>query len=387
MTETEDWYERLARASSLDGDDAAIRFTARYEPIGGAGDKVSPPTYPVDSPEKSPYLIEERWDDSGAKVDVVLLDSRQAQANRCEEALQDEIDAGRIELPHLVLSTVAHGTPIRITSLEAPHRSRDAYFRDAEDTNGQPFDATEAGAALRAVRPEDAAPMYRHSPADLVYGVWDSHRDLRLATRFPRVYTSEMVGWDVVAGRRAAGRFDLVVSGGRKVLGGQENWEPGDGSKGTRLSKFGHGSIPPSEARGGGVVARRLTRAGSIGFAGLARVRFGELPEAAARAGRAVLATLALLGDRAAFGHPAVFLRSGCELVLAGETLAWVGRSGREHPFTLDLDGARELFAHAVARAEAEGLSWSASPVELRPQAKLRDLINEAYYSSPAEVD
>jgi CRISPR-associated protein Csb1 len=210
---------------------------------------------------------------------------------------------------------------------------------------------------------------------------------LRLATRFPRVYTSEVVGWDVVAGRRAAGRFDLVVSGGRKVLGGQENWEPGDGSKGTRLSKFGHGSIPPSEARGGGVVARRLTRAGSIGFAGLARVRFGELSEAAARAGRAVLATLALLGDRAAFGHPAVFLRSGCELVLAGETLAWVGRSGREHPFTLDLDGARELFAHAVARAEAEGLSWSASPVELRPQAKLRDLINEAYYSSPAEVD
>lgn len=391
MNVTEELYERLARAASLEGPDAAVRVAATYQPAGGPEEKISPPTYPVGDRDNPPYLFEDRWE-AGEKVKVVLVDSRQAQANRCEEALQDELDAGRIELPHLALASDVHGTRVRITSLQAPHRSRDAYFRDAETGDGQPFDGSPIGDALRNARPEDATPLYRHSPSDLVYGVWDSHRGLRLAPRFPRVYTSEMVGWRAEAGRRAAGRFDLYVSGGRKVLGGNDDWEPGDGKKGRSLSELGHGSIPPTPTKKdgtqlpGGVHVQRITRAGSLGFAGLARVRLGRLDDAGHRAARAALAALALLGDRLAFGRAGVFLRSGADLVLVEEKLSWVGR-GTEEPLDLSVEGARALFKLAVERAAAAGAPWEPATVELRPQAKLQWLLEEAFYKSLAEED
>lgn len=390
MSSTGELYDRLAAAASLEGDDAAIRISAVYEPSGGHADKVSPPTYPLED-GSSPYLVEKRWGSDGQEIEVVLLDSRQAQANRCEEAIQAEIDAGRVTIPHLVLSSEPHGVPLRITSLEAPHRSRDAYFRDAQDGAGLPFDSTEAGKALKGVRPEDATPLYRYSPADLVYGVWDSHRSLRLATRFPRVYTSEVTGWEVLSGVRAAGRFDLVVSGGRKVQGGNEDWEAGDGSRGVKVSKLGHGSIPPSLSMTkekkvvGGVSVQHIARHGSIGFAGLARTGFASLDPAAARAARAVLAAIAVFGDRAAYAQPAVFLRSGCELVLLEDSLTWVGRGGEHSALDVNLEEARELLRHAVGVAEAAGLTWQSQPTELKPQEKLKTLIEEAFYKSPVD--
>lgn len=390
MTRTEELYDRLAAAASLEGDDAAVRITASYESAGGEGEKISPPTYPVGDKTKPPYLLEKRWD-GDEEVEVVLVDSRQAQANRCEEALQDEVDAGRLALPHLALATEVHGTPIRITSLQAPHRSRDAYFRDAE-LGSDLFDRSPVGAALRDARPEDASPLYRHSPADLVYGVWDSHRSLRLAPRFPRVYTSEMVGWHASVGQRAAGRFDLYVSGGRKVAGGNDDWQPGDGKKGTRLSELGHGSIPPSPSKRdgtllpGGVHVRRISRTASLGFAGLARVRLGPLDAAGHRAARAALGALALLADRLAFGRPGVFLRSGADLVLVEESMAWVGR-GPEEPLALSIDDARALFEMAVERAAQAGAPWKAGAVEVRPQPKLQAMLVEAYTTSLAEEE
>lgn len=400
MSDITDLYDRLAAASSLEGDDAAIRINATYEPIGGSGDKVSPPTYPIATADKPPYLIENRWDEDAADPsEVVLLDSRQAQANRCEEALLRGIDTGRLALPHLVLSTESNDRTIRITSLDAPHRSRDAYFRDAESGDGTSFDDTAIGQELRGVRPDDASPLYRYSPTDLVYGVWDSHRDFRLATRFPRIYTSELIGWDVLTGLRAAGRFDLVVSGGEKVTGGNQDWMPTSGnSKGKKkLSELGHGSIPPNivhkTQRGGevlnpgGVVVRRITRSATVGFAGLARIRFGGSPDPAARAARAVLAALALLGDRLAFGGPAVFVRSGCELVLEDESITWVGRSAGEEQLVIDTGTAHELFDHAVGIAVSQGLAWSTDPIALRPQPKLQEVIDRAFFSSPTEDD
>lgn len=382
-------YERIAAAASLEGDDAAVRITATYEPAGGPGDKVSPPTYPVGDEKTLPYLFEERWGSGGETEKVVLLDSRQAQANRCEEALQAEVDAGRLALPHLVLRTEAHGTPIRITSLQAPHRSRDAYFRDAITPEGTAFDKTVVGGALKAVRPEDAGALFRHAPTDLVYGVWDSHRKLRLAPRFPRIYTSEVIGHGALEGRRAAGRYDLLVSGARKVKEGDDaTWTAGDGAKGTRLSELGHGSIPPSEgtSRGrgpGGVIVRSISRTASLGFAGLARITLGPAatPEAD-RGARAVLAALALLGDRLAFGAPAVFLRSGCELVLTSEELVFVGR-GSGDLLELDRSDARALVAHAVERAGAGGATWAPEPFALRPNAELQKVIDESFFSAP----
>jgi len=57
MTTMPDIWERLVAGVNLDDNslDAAVRITAEYEPVGGWGDKLSPPTYPVDSnPDKIP---------------------------------------------------------------------------------------------------------------------------------------------------------------------------------------------------------------------------------------------------------------------------------------------------------------------------------------------
>jgi len=387
MPSPEETYDRLAAAATGESDDGAIRVRATYEPGAGAGAKVSPPTYLIEDRD-SPYLIEERWGADGEPHKVVLLDSRQAQANRCEEAFQVAIDAGQLRLPHIVLEVQTHGRPVPLTSLTVPHRSRDAYFRDAEDQAGVPFDQTDPGRALAEVTAADATGMYSYSPADLVYGVWDSHRDLRLATRFPRVYTSELIGWDALVGLRAAGRFDLVTSGGAKVAGGNHDWQRNPKGS-SQLSELGLGAIPPTtrdrrnNAKPGGTTVKMIERTATVSFPGLARIRVGNNADAA-RAARAVLAALALLGDRLAFSG-AVFIRSGCDLVLADESLTWVGRMGATEALDLDPEGARQLFDLAVARAEAAGVTWVLEPVRLRPQAKLQQVIDEAYLSAPAE--
>lgn len=374
-------YDRLAAAASLEGDDGAIRVRAAYEPGAGPGAKVSPPTYPQDGRE-SPYLIEDRLGLDGTPEHVVLLDSRQSQANRCEEALQDAIDAGDLALPHLALELQTHDRTIRITSLTAPHRSRDAYFRDGQ-ADGVPFDQTPVGVALAATSSANATALYLHSPADLVYGVWDSHRGKRLQAKFPRVYTSELVGWGVVTGIRAAGRYDMLTSGKRKVAGSDEDWVPDDKGKG-KLSAVGLGSIPPSIGAAGGVTVRAIEREATLSFAGLARIRAGGTP-AQQRAARATIAALAILGDRLAFATPALFLRSGCDLVLVSESFGWVQRGGRVEPFEINTSTARELFARAADRAADAGLTWSTGPFRLGPQPKLQRVVDEAFLAAPDE--
>ena len=386
MTQTSEIWERLVAGVNLDDDsvDAAIRVAAEYEPVGGWGDKLSPPTYPADSnPDKIPYLVETRFH-QGEPEQTVMLDSRQSQANRCEEALLAAVDAGRTFLPHLALEVTSHGRTHRITSLTAPHRSRDAYFRDSVAPDGTAFDSTVVGNALKSVEPSDATALLQNSPTDLVYGVWDSHRSLRLATRFPRIYTSETIGHGVELGRRAAGRADLVVSGAQRARRVGDSWVLADGkdTKGTsKLSELGHGSIPPSFTPSGGVSVRRVSRTATVGFAGLSRIRFAVLPKPAARAARGLLAAVALAGDRWAFARPGLFLRSGCELALLGEELTWVGSGGS---LTLSRADALELLRHAVTQARAAGVDWPTEPVPLVPGAELQKAIDRAFFTQPA---
>lgn len=387
MTTVSEIWERLVAAVNLDDEsaDAAIRIAAEYEPVGGWGDKISPPTYPVDSnPDKIPYLVETRFHD-GQPEQVVMLDSRQSQANRCEEALQAAVDAGRTFLPHLALVVTTNGRTHRITSLTAPHRSRDAYFRDSMASDGTAFDNTVVGSALKSVEPSDATALLQNSPADLVYGVWDSHRSLRLATRFPRIYTSETIGHGVELGRRAAGRSDLIVSGAQRVKRTGDSWALVDekDTKGTsKLSELGHGSIPPSFTVSGGVSVNRVSRTATVGFAGVARIGFAALPQPAARAARGLLAAMALAGDRLAFGRPGLFLRSGCELSLLGETITWVGTG---EPLNLTRGDALALLQLAIEEARAAGVDWPTEAVPLIPGAELQRAIDRAFYAQPAE--
>ncbi|MFE0464457.1 type I-U CRISPR-associated RAMP protein Csb1/Cas7u [Kitasatospora sp. NPDC058965] len=393
-------YERLAEAAGGLAVDGAIRVTARYEPVAGVGTPVSPPTVKVtrtvrdlatgkerevDGPG---LLFEDRWVGQES-AGVVLLDQRQSQANRCETALLEAVDQGDVLLPHLALHVSAEGRALRMTNLDAPHRSRDAYFRDALDEAGAKFDDTAVGRALRDTGTGDVRAFLGSAPSDLVYGLWDSHRKRRVQLKVPRAYTSEMVGLRPLSGVRAAGRFDTWNFPGDTVELTADGWRPveGTGKKGKgktiRASAVGHGMIPPVAGMGG-VTVQAIERKAYLAFAGLRALRFGDASKDYVRAARALLAALALLGDRLAFAASAVRLRSGCDLLLVSERIEWVGR-GREGVAVtepLELETAAQavaLFEFARARAEEAGVVWSKEPVLLRPNAQVQEAIERSF--------
>jgi CRISPR-associated protein Csb1 len=382
-------YERLLAAASLRSADGAVRVAAEYEPLAGTGTPVFPPTVQLAATDTAGYLREERWI-GDERTTVVLLDQRQSQANRCETALLAASERGEVFVPHLALVTEAEGTAVRVTSLEAPHRSRDAYFRDSVDDRGRAFDETEPGAALRSAGTTDMGAYLRWVPSDLVYGVWDSHRKRRIQVKVPRSYTSEMVGVDPLNSVRGAGRVDpLNLTGETVRLTDDGGWASLDGEKApkgaktAKTSALGHGMIPASEGIGG-VTVRSVQRSATVSMAQLAALRFGAVSEEFAAAGRALLAALALLGDRLAFAAPAIRLRSGCDLVLVSERLEWVMRGLDGSPVCEPLDVATpaqalELFGIALDRARAVGLEWPAEPFVVHPNDELQKAIAKSF--------
>jgi CRISPR-associated protein Csb1 len=383
-------YQDLLSAVSLTGPHAVLRVTATYQPAGGDGSKVFPPTYPK-QPERrgqdqerdreklraddSPYVLESRTVD-GTPRDDVLLDSTPSQANRAEEALLRAQRAGSVQLP---LLQVQHegAAPVVLTSLEFPHRYADAYLLDSL-LGGVVFDKTELGRSLMTATTADAAALYAHDPGSLVFGAWNSHRKGR-QQKFPRVYASEVVGWDPVVGARNAGRMDpLNLQGAQKPAKSGEGWDHvpvATKTKGEKLSEIGHGNVAPNPQHGG-VTISSAQRFATLSLAGLDRIGFGAASQEAALAARAVLAAYALLADRLAFGRSSLWLRSGCELVLESERIEWVNRGGGTEPFDLSVDQAVELFALAAAHAEKQGLPLSVEVVTLTPSKALAQAID-----------
>lgn len=370
----ESMYEQLVSAVTLEGDWALLRVVADYQPAGGVGAKVFPPTYPVRDGQP-PYVLEPRLVD-GQTRDDVLLDSVQSQANRAEEALLRAHRSGVTRFPLICLRHEG-AVEVVLTSLEFPHRYADAYLRDSV-LDGKPFDATDLGRQLQSASLEDASALFAHDPGSLVFGAWNSHRKGR-QQKFPRVYSSEVVGWDPQVGRRNAGRMDpLNLQGAQKHTKDVGEWEFSPVStkaKGEKLSEIGHGNIAPNEQHGG-VTISSAQRIATLSLAGLDRIGFGDRPRTSVVAARAALAAYALMADRLAFGGPSLWLRSGCELVMRTERMEWVGRGGAIEPAAVDTAGAVGLFDHAVRAAAAEGVAMNLDPVTVRPSTSLAAAID-----------
>jgi CRISPR-associated protein Csb1 len=369
----EAFYGELASAVGLTGDRAVIRLVARYEPAGGPGSRVFPPTYPTDG-GKSPYLLEKRVWEGEPRSDVVL-DAVQSQANRAEEALLRAHRAGRVGLPLLELRH-AGDPPTVLTSLEFPHRYADAYLRDSL-LAGTKFDKSDLGRSMLGATLADATALFTHDPGSLVFGAWNSHRKGR-QQKFPRVYASEVIGWDPEIGERAAGRMDPTNLVGAAKPTGDGDWDYsqlGEKVKGERLSEIGHGNVPPGRQHGG-VTLTSASRMATVSLAALDRIGFGGAGHEAAVAARAALAAYALMADRLAFGGPSLWLRSGCELVLVEERLEWVSRGGSVEAFELPAAAAVELFGLAVERAAKEGIRMSTETVPLTPSLALAKAID-----------
>ncbi len=249
---------------SVSGSAVAIRCRTILQPAAGPGTKVFPPTH-----AGGVYATEKRripvCDETGAVVstreaDCVLLDSVQSQANRIEDALQQAIDDGRLEMPLIEVDfTEANKSlpkPIseRITSLTVPHRLPDAILRDSEVAKGVRFKDSEHATKWAAATLSNATPIFELCPTALVLGMWGSPEKAGgTGNKFGRALVSEIVGIDALFGVRTGSRIDpLSISSKVQVINeGSGRWRLAkEKEKGSvNPSEIGHSNIPPSFSR------------------------------------------------------------------------------------------------------------------------------------------
>ncbi len=402
---------------------AALRCRTRLQPAGGEGDKVFPPTY-----ADAVYAMEMRRVPGYENlVRCVLLDSVQSQANRCEEALQDAIDQGRIQIP--VVEVDFNDIPIvdpgsdeaglfepigRVTSLEAPHRVADAILRDSE-LDGKLFRQTDEGRKISRATLRNATPLFELCPTALVYGIWDSTGPKGgLGVKFQRAVVSEIIGIDAALGVKSSSRIDplgVQLKAGPVYEGNNGDWtldpdqarkeknKPVLKGKDGKPSEVNHGNIAPSLSKTGpdplGDEGERLYLAGGVTIAyaeqttvlslpALRRLRF-PLSSSAKSApkidliAQTVLAALGLCGAVLA-AERGLDLRSRC-LLWPTELPKWelLGQPGKTpEAFELNADQAISLLNAAIKEAEAKKLPWRKEPLTLKPAEKLVALIRKS---------
>lgn len=387
-------YEQLVKAVA--GHAAAIRCRSRLQPAGGPGTKVFPPTHAggVYASEKRrvPVTDENGKVTSTRESDCVLLDSVQSQANRIEDALQQAVDDGKLAMPIIVVDFGDHVADIqRVTSLQAPHRAADAILRDS-NLGSTRFRESEVGKAITDCSIANATALFRYCPHALILGVWDSTGPKGGGgAKFARALVSEIVGIDVVVGKRTSSRIDpLQIRAAAKVIKDARGWTLAADEKAKGAvspAEINHGNIPPDIADGG-VTIDHAELTAVLSFPQLRRLRFplgdskpGTSKDDSNVAARTVLAALSLVGLTLSLERGAD-LRSRCLLVLehtiSFELLDVQDGSPSASAFSLNSAQALALYGEAVAAAKVAGLPWEAAPVRLTPSKELMALVKKS---------
>ena len=375
------------------GTAAAFRCVTSYQPAGGPGDKVFPPTY-----EGGRYATEERIDPGTGEIrQCVLLDSVQSQANRMELALLEAHRAGKVDLPLLVARFDQPDLlkKFTVTSLEAPHRVADALFRDSL-LDGTIFRKSAKGAVLDTADIRSATGLFGLCPTGLVFGLWDSTGPRGgLGAKFQRSIVSEIIGYDAVAGQKTVSRIDpaqIMLGAGplyerRSESDDTPSWTLSDKEGNKKLKKTGrpseavHGNVTPTIAEGGFTIseARQTT---TLSLAVLRRLRFplggaADSDHDVDLAARTALAAVGLAAGTLARSD--VDLRSRCHL-FAQEAPTWtlLDRPGEpQREFELDADTAFVLLNDAIADARDAGLPWEGE-IELTASPDLVELVRRS---------
>lgn len=380
--------------SAVAGTAAAFRCVTDYQPAGGSGDKVFPPTY-----EGGKYATEERIDPATGEVrKCVLLDSVQSQANRMELALLEAHRANDVAVPQVV-TRFDQDSLLRkftVSSLEAPHRIADALFRDSR-LDGVIFRKSDRGRVLDNADIRNATGLFGLCPTALVFGLWDSTGPRGgLGAKFQRALVSEIVGYDAVMGVKTSSRIDpaqIMLDAGPLYERKSENdgtpvWtlDAADGKgklkKTGRPSEANHGNVTPGIVDGGFTIssARQTT---TLSLAVLRRLRFpldgrADSDQQVDLAARTALAALGLTAGTLA--RDDVDLRSRCHLFAEGES-AWqlLDRPGQSpEEYKLDVLGCLDLLREAVGEAKRSGLPWVEEPIELTPSPELVELVRKS---------
>lgn len=389
---------------------AALRCVTDYQPAGGAGDKVFPPTY-----EGGKYATEERVDPTNGQVNpCVLLDSVPSQANRMELALLEAHRAGDVKLPLLVARFDQEDLlkKFSVTSLEAPHRIADALFRDCL-LEGTIFRKSETGQILDTADMRNATGLFGVCPTALLCGMWDSTGPRGgLGAKFQRAVVSEIVGYGAVSGKKTSSRIDpaeIMLGAGPLYERAEKRADAPDwtldkdaavkdgkanpktlGKKGGKPSEANHGNVTPSITDGGFTLAtaRQTT---TVSLAVLRRLRFplDGAVDSVREVDEAARTTLAALGLAAGtLIRLDGSLRSRCDLFAEKES-SWVllDRPGEKHKeFTLGVDEVFALLNAAIDQAKKAGLPW-AGEIELTPSPDLVRLVraSQELATAPSE--
>lgn len=396
-----------------------VRSRVRLEPLGGAGDKLFPPTYAVERGAETRYATEKRRID-GSDVDCVLLDSVASQANRRELALLEATRRGEVSVP--LVSVDFRGTSVayldRVSSLEAPHRVFDALLRDSL-LDGVMFRLSTIGRAVTEANSRNAAALLRWAPTTLLFGGWDSTGPRGgLGSKYERAITAEVVGVNARTGVKTASRIDpagiersvLVYeslegdwttyeSEARKEKGAAVLFKAGGDQAAGRPSQINHGNVTPSiDATAGGVTVDHADATTVISFMALRKLRFpadAEGVQFASEASRAtaeeaawaVLAALGVTASVLAFDD-GFDLRSRCALVPTSvPEFELRQRDGSVETFKVDREAAVRLLTDAVEAVRRAGLAWEDEEVLLQPAARLVDLIARSHEPAVAEPE
>ena len=406
-------FEKLSEAVA--GGAVALRAKTTLQPAGGEGDKVFPPTYAPEARAEHKYAVEERQVGDKSSV-VVLLDSVASQANRAELALLEGWRSKELSFPVPYVDFTVDDDVRDIgelTVLEAPHRLADAIFRDSllDDTL---FRLSDMGQAITDATPRDATALFRYSPTALLFGQWDSTGPKGgLGSKFQRAYVSEIVGLDVMVGRKVGSRIDPLqiekldpnekafnhedprqvwtldeAEAARDKKGNAESASRGsDSGEAGQPSKINHGNIAPTiDAQSGGVTISRAVQTTVISLAALRRLRFSGRDRDAESAARTAIAALGVAAI--VYQYQIDYdLRSRCLLIPEhAPRLELVGRDGSA-PETVDVDRsvAQDILARAAERAAQTGLGWETDEIRLVPAPKLVELIKRSRKVAAAE--
>lgn len=387
---------------ALSGRAAAFRCVTDYQPAGGPGDKVFPPTY-----EGGKYATEGRIDPNTGEIrKCVLLDSVQSQANRMELALLDAHRDGRVTLP-LIVTRFDQEVLLKkftVTSLEAPHRVADALFRDSL-LDGVMFRKSEKGRLLDTADIRNATGLFGLCPTALLFGLWDSTGPRGgLGAKFQRAIVSEIVGYDAVPGVKTSSRIDpaqIRLGAGPLYAheGGGDSapgWTLDDKAGSKKLGKNGkgkpseanHGNVTPGIVDGGFSISKAVQTT-VVSFSALRRLRFplsgGKQPDTDVDI--AACTALAVLGLAAAtLARHDADLRSRCQLI-AQQAPVWelLDKPG-ETPmrYELDADSAMALLGQAIEEAKVAGLPWEGE-IELIPHGELVELVRRSQELASAQ--
>ncbi|WP_133511346.1 type I-G CRISPR-associated RAMP protein Csb1/Cas7g [Candidatus Thiosymbion oneisti] len=380
--------------ATVAGTAAAFRRITEYQPAGGVGDKLFPPTY-----EGGRYAVETRLIEGNPDpVDCVLIDSVQSQANRMEAALLETHRSGRITLP-LVVAHFDQESLLKkftVSSLDAPHRVADAIFRDSL-LDRTIFRQSEKGRILDTADVRNATGLFGLCPTALVFGLWDSTGPRGgLGAKFQRAIVSEMTGYDAIVGVKTSSRIDpaqIMLGAGplhhRKQLSDEApDWTLDSKAGGKKLGRDGkpseanHGNVTPGINAGGFTIGKAVQTT-VLSLTCLRRLRFPldgvvDSDPAVDQAARSVLAALGLAA--AVLSHSEMTdLRSRCQLFPTAKG-AWelLDEPGADpQTFSLSPDNAVRLFNDAVTAARDAGLPWDGE-IALTPSPELVELVRRS---------